>query len=86
MIQTLICIALQIYWLILIVRIIFSFIPQLPEPVLPIARGVNAVTDPLLTPLRNVLPPIRTGAIAFDLSPILLFVGIAILRGLLGCR
>jgi YggT family protein len=86
MIQTLICIALQIYWLILILRIIFSFIPQLPEPVLPIARGVNAVTDPLLTPLRNLLPPIRTGAIAFDLSPILLFVGIAILRGLLGCR
>lgn len=86
MIQTLICLALQIYFVILIVRIIFSFIPQLPEPVLPIARGVRALTDPLLVPIRNLLPPVRTGAIAFDLSPILLFLGIAILRGLLGCR
>jgi YggT family protein len=86
MIRTVLCIALQIYWLILIVRIIFSFIPQLPEPVLPLARGVRAVTDPILVPLRNVLPPIRTGGgLAFDLSPILLFLGIGILRGLLGC-
>lgn len=86
MIRTVVCIALQIYWLILIVRIIFSFIPQLPEPVLPLARGVRAVTDPILVPLRSVLPPIRTGGgLAFDLSPILLFLGIGILRGLLGC-
>jgi YggT family protein len=86
MILRLICFVLDVYFVILIVRIIFSFIPQLPEPVLPIARGVRAVTDPLLNPLRNLLPPVRTGAIAFDLSPILLFVGIAILQGLLGCR
>lgn len=85
MIRTLICFALQVYFIILIVRIILSFVPQVPEPVLPLARGVRAVTDPLLVPLRNVLPPLRTGAVAFDFSPILLFLGIAILRGLLGC-
>jgi YggT family protein len=86
MIQYLVCLALTIYFFILLARIIFSFIPQLPEPVLPLARGVRAVTDPLLNPLRNLIPPIRTGAMAFDLSPILLFVGIRILQGLLGCR
>lgn len=86
MIIRILCIAIQIYWLILIVRIIFSFIPQLPEPVLPLARGVRAVTDPLLNPLRNLLPPARMGGgLAFDFSPILLFLGIAILQGLLGC-
>lgn len=77
----LLCIALSIYWGILIIRIILSWAPSLPEPVQPLARGVHAVTDPLLTPLRGVLPPVRMGAGALDLSPILLFIGIAILQG-----
>jgi YggT family protein len=85
MIRNLICIALQIYYFILLARIILSWIPRLPEPVLPLARGVRAVTDPLLLPLRNALPPLRTGAVALDLSPVVLFFGIVILRSLL-CR
>jgi YggT family protein len=85
MIQIL-CVALQIYFYVVLVRIILSWITQLPEPVLPLARGVRAVTDPVLTPLRNALPPLRVGAGAIDFSPIVLFLAIAILRGLLGCR
>lgn len=86
MIISLVCLALTIYFFILLARIIFSFIPQLPEPVLPLARGVRAVTDPVLDPLRRLIPPLRTGAMALDLSPILLFLGIRILQSLLGCR
>lgn len=80
-----ICWILQAYYLILIVRIILSWVPNPPAPVLPIARGVSALTDPLLTPLRGVLPPVRMGAVAFDLSPIVLFFIIIILQGLF-CR
>ena len=85
MIRTVLCVVLTIYFVILLARIILSWIPRLPEPVLPLARGVEAVTDPLLVPLRNVLPPLRTGAVALDLSPLVLFLGISILRNLLGC-
>ncbi len=80
-----VCLALQLYWIILIIRIILSWIPSLPEPLQPLARGVYALTDPVLTPLRGVLPPVRIGMGALDLSPIVVFFGIYILQGLL-CR
>lgn len=81
--QTVLCLALDIYWFILIVRIILSFVPTLPEPLLPVARVVRAATDPVLLPLRGVLPPVQIGAVALDLSPLLLFFGISIVRQLL---
>lgn len=80
-----VCFALNVYFFILIARIILSWITRLPEPVLPLARGVRAVTDPLLIPLRNLIPPVRFGPGALDLSPLVLFFGISLLRGLI-CR
>lgn len=80
-----ICRLFQIYYLILIARIILSWVPSLPEPVEPLARFVRAVTDPLLIPLRRVMPPVRVGPGALDLSPLVLFFGISILSSLF-CR
>jgi YggT family protein len=85
MVLQIICILLSILYLILIVRIILSWVPRLPEPVMPLANAVRAVTDPLLTPLRGLLPPVRLGAAALDLSPLILFFGIIILQRLI-CR
>lgn len=81
--MAIVCLALTLYWLVLIVRIILSWVPSLPEPVQPLARGVYALTDPVLNPLRNVLPPVRIGMGALDLSPIVVFFGIYLLQGLL---
>jgi YggT family protein len=78
--RSLLCVVLQIYYLILIVRIVLSWVPSVPEPIRPLARGVRAVTDPLLIPLRGLLPSIRMGAMALDVSPILLFLAIVILQ------
>jgi YggT family protein len=80
-----ICAVLQLYLLVLIGRIILSWVPSLPEPLLPIARLLSALTDPVLTPLRSALPPLRIGAAALDLSPLIVFFGINILQGFL-CR
>ncbi|CAN5911740.1 YggT family protein [soil metagenome] len=82
LLRELFCIALQVYYLILIVRIVLSWVPSVPEPVRPIARAVRAATDPLLIPLRGLLPSIRMGAMALDVSPILLFLAIVILQSL----
>lgn len=80
------CGLLQLYLFVLIGRIILSWIPSLPEPLLPVARFLSALTDPILTPLRNVLPPLRIGAGALDLSPLVVFFVISyVLRPLL-CR
>ena len=83
--QYVLCIALDIYWFILIVRIILSFVPSLPEPLLGVARVVRAATDPILLPLRGLLPPVQMGALALDLSPMILIFGVSIVRSLL-CR
>ena len=85
LLRDLFCFALQVYYLILIVRIVLSWVPSVPEPIRPVARAVRAATDPLLIPLRGLLPTFRMGAMALDVSPILLFVAIVILQSLV-CR
>lgn len=77
------CLLLTIYFIILLARIILSWVPSLPEPIQPLARGVRALTDPLLNPLRGLIPPIGAGGVGLDLSPLILFFGIMILRGIL---
>ncbi len=79
----LVCLGLTVYFLILIARIVLSYVPALPEPVQPAARFVRAATDPLLLPLRGVIPPVRMGSLALDLSPLILFFAISFVRGLL---
>ena len=43
-------------------------------------EGVFTVTDPPVKALRRVIPPLRLGGIALDLSVIVLFVLIYVLR------
>jgi YggT family protein len=41
---------------------------------------IYSITDPPLRAIRAILPPIRIGMVALDLSPLVLFVIIFILR------
>jgi YggT family protein len=79
-----ICILLFVYWLILLARILSSWFPiPYSGPVRQIMDVVHALTEPVMRPLRNMIPPVRMGAIALDLSPIVIFIVIAVLRGVL---
>jgi YggT family protein len=76
-----ICILLTVYWVILIARVLASFFPVPPSgPIRSVMSLVYALTEPVLRPLRGLIPPIRMGAVAFDLSPIIVFVALGILR------
>jgi YggT family protein len=44
---------------------------------------VHKVTEPVLAPVRRVLPPLRLGGVAVDLSFIVVFVAIVVIRALL---
>lgn len=68
------------YQLVLIAYIIFAWVPRPPEGLQPAARFVRRLVDPLLTPLRRVLPPLRLGGVALDLSILLLFFAVGILQ------
>lgn len=76
------CLALTAFYIILIVRVIFSWIPRPPGPLVPVANAAATATDWAVVPLRKAIPPLRTGAVALDLSVIVLFFGVSILRSL----
>jgi YggT family protein len=66
-----------VYVIIIIIRIILSWIPRLPYNrwLSAFVKFVTDVTDPYLNLFRRILPPIRIGPGALDLSPtIALFV------------
>ncbi len=43
---------------------------------------IYTLTDPPLRALRSVIPPLRLGAVALDLSPMVLLIALFLLRGL----
>ena len=47
---------------------------------LVLASSIYAVTDPILNPLRRLIPPLRLGGIALDLSSMIHIFGLVILE------
>lgn len=70
---------LYLYTWIIILRAVMSWVN--PDPNNPLVKALFVVTEPLLKPLRTLVPPSRLGGI--DISPILAIVLIQILRYLL---
>jgi YggT family protein len=56
----------QLLSLLIIVRAVLSWIPGL-DSAHPVIRFIMRVTDPILEPIRRVIPPLG----GFDLSPII---------------
>jgi YggT family protein len=81
-----ICFLLQVYLLVMIGRIVLSWFPISGTGAMAgVQRFLYTVTEPVLAPLRSLLPPVRFGAAGIDLSPIIVFFGINILLAILGC-
>ena len=59
----------EVYVVVLIVRDLLSWFPVRPgSPLIPVLRVLSAVTEPVLRPLRRLLPPVRAGGASIDLS------------------
>jgi YggT family protein len=71
---------LQAYVIVIFARVILSWFPITPgTPLASAARLLYAVTEPVLGPIRRVLPPMRMGGMGLDLSPIIVLIGIQII-------
>jgi YggT family protein len=73
--------ALEIYlWGVLFPRALLSWFPASPGSVL---ASVNTVlyrlSEPVLGPVRRLLPPVRAGGFGIDLSFIIVFFGIQLI-------
>lgn len=67
-----------LYWLILI-RALVSWVN--PDPFNPIVQMLEKTTEPILAPIRRMLPAaLRFG---IDISPLIAFLGIMFLRSFL---
>ena len=79
----LICIALQLFMILIFARVILSWFPPTGGVVDQIQNLVFTATEWIMGPLRRVIPPVRLGAAALDLSPLIVLVGITVLQRIL---
>lgn len=70
---------LEIYSLILLVRVLLSWFPNLDWSN-PVLGTVSSITDPYLNAFRGLIPPIG----GLDLSAILAFIALSLAQQLLG--
>ena len=68
---------LKLYSYVVLIRVILSWLN--PNPFNPIVRFIYVVTEPVLAPVRRVLPPMG----GLDFSPIVVFVVISVLTAIL---
>jgi len=80
---------LLVFQLLLLARAVFDWTAALAGPSAPgsvrqrLSTGLRAVTEPVLAPVRRVLPPLRLGSFALDTAFIVVFVGVLLLRQVL---
>ena len=81
--------ALDIYWWVLIIRLIADLVMSFsrgwrPSGILvPILEVVYTLTDPPLRFIRRFIPPLRLGGISLDFAFIFVLIGINILQAIL---
>jgi YggT family protein len=81
-----VCLALTIYFWILLLRVVlswaevFGFRRPWSGPLATAISLLYTVTEPVLRPIRNMIPPLRMGAMGFDLSILIVFVILYVLR------
>ena len=72
-------VVLQVYSYVLLARALISWIPNL-DPYNPIVQFLYQITEPVLEPIRKLVPPLG-GMI--DISMLIAFFGIMILQQIL---
>lgn len=75
---------LTIYFYAVLAWVILSWIQvSSTHPLGRIQVFLDRIIYPVILPIRRVIPPVRLGAGALDLSPIVLLIGLQILIGVL---
>jgi YggT family protein len=79
---------LLVVQVLLVARAALDWSVVLAGPAMPgsfrgrLIAGLHAVTEPILAPVRRVLPPLRMGGVSLDLAFIVVFIAIVVIRAL----
>jgi YggT family protein len=77
---------LLLFQLSLLARAVLDWSAVLAGPSMPgtvrqrLSIGLRAVTEPVLRPVRRVLPPLRLGQVSLDTAFIAVFMAVVVLR------
>lgn len=79
-----VCLLIQLYMLVIFARIIMTWVagasPPTPGTAYAQIHDVLAkATEPVLGPVRGMLPPVRMGGMGLDLSPIVVILVLILL-------
>ena len=78
----LLCSLISVYYIVLLARVFLSWFPLQPGTAMAsIASIVYQVTEPVMGPVRRLIPTIGM----IDISPIVVFIGLQILQSAI-CR
>jgi YggT family protein len=69
---------IRVYMVLILIRVVVSWVR--PNPNNPFVQVIYNLTEPILSPLRRIVPPIG-GTI--DISPIILFILFYVIIGLI---
>ena len=76
--RNLVQLVVLVLWVLILGRVVVSWVDPMGRNT--ISRQLIAMTEPLLAPIRRLLP--ATGAL--DLSPLILMLGLSLLLGVVG--
>lgn len=80
--RSFICLLLAVYSLAVLLWVILSWVQvSSTHPLARVVVFLDRIIYPVILPLRRVIPPIRLGGGLLDLSPIILLIGLSLLRG-----
>jgi YggT family protein len=75
-VASIVCLVINVYLFVVLIRILMSWVPPTPGTTYQqVYDGFDRVTEPVLAPIRAVLPPVSLGQMQLDLSPIVVFLG-----------
>jgi uncharacterized protein YggT (Ycf19 family) len=81
--RDLLCILVLLFQLAFLLRIVLSFFPLAPGGGVSSVRDLAiVVTDPLVLPIRRVVPPLG-GGVGIPVADILVLIGLQVLVGII---
>ena len=86
LIGTLLGFVVTLFILVMIIRMVLDWVSMAGRGPYWTARArtlAHAGTEPVIAPVRRVLPPVRAGGIGIDLAFTVVFVAALIVRGIL---
>ncbi len=78
------CLLLTLYLFAIFGRVLLSWFPLNPHGAMATVAGfLYTVTDPVMKPVRRMLPAARFGGMGLDFSPVVVIFGIIFLQRML---